>query len=173
MNQLRQPFSELSPEVYKGLVQASIALEKSELGNALVELVYLRVSQINGCAFCLEKHSQALRKGGMAQSKLDALAGWRVSAHFTPAERAALAWAESVTDIAASHAEDEVYLPLREHFTPRQISDLTFAVSLMNAFNRSPWPCACSSAQPPPSSADLSRRGTRLPKTLYIEWLKF
>ena len=84
MNQLRQPFSELSPEVYKGLVQASIALEKSELGNALVELVYLRVSQINGCAFCLEKHSQ----------------------------------------------------PLREHFTPRQISDLTFAVSLMNAFNR-------------------------------------
>lgn len=93
MNQLRQPFSELSPEVYKGLVQASIALEKSELGNALVELVYLRVSQINGCAFCLEKHSQALRKGGMAQSKLDALAGWRVSAHFTPAERAALAWA--------------------------------------------------------------------------------
>ena len=104
MNQLRQPFSEPSPEVYKGLVQASIALEKSELGNALVELVYLRVSQINGCAFCLEKHSQALRKGGMAQSKLDALAGWRVSAHFTPAERAALAWAESVTDIAASHA---------------------------------------------------------------------
>ena len=77
MSQLRQPFSELSPEVYKGLVQASIALEKSELGSALVELVYLRVSQINGCAFCLEKHSQALRKGGMAQSKLDALAGWR------------------------------------------------------------------------------------------------
>ena len=59
MNQLRQPFSELSPEVYKGLVQASIALEKSELGNALVELVYLRVSQINGCAFCLEMHSKA------------------------------------------------------------------------------------------------------------------
>lgn len=77
MSQLRQPFSELSPEVYKGLVQASIALEKSELGSALVELVYLRVSQINGCAFCLEKHSQALRKGGMAQSKLDALAGKR------------------------------------------------------------------------------------------------
>ncbi len=58
MSQLRQPFSELSPEVYKGLVQASLALEKSELGSALVELVYLRVSQINGCAFCLEKHSR-------------------------------------------------------------------------------------------------------------------
>ncbi len=119
MNQLRQPFSELSPEVYQGLVQASIALEKSELGNALVELVYLRVSQINGCAFCLEKHSQALRKGGMAQSKLDALAGWRVSAHFTPAERAALAWAESVTDIAASHVGDwRIYPAAARTFYP-------------------------------------------------------
>ncbi|EIV2082943.1 TPA: carboxymuconolactone decarboxylase family protein [Klebsiella aerogenes] len=136
MTTLRQPYSELSPEIYKGLVQASIALEKSELGSTMVELVYLRVSQINGCAFCLEMHSKALRKAGVDQSKLDALAGWRVSAHFSAAERAALAWAESVTDIAASHAEDEVYLPLLEHFTPRQISDLTFAISLMNAFNR-------------------------------------
>jgi AhpD family alkylhydroperoxidase len=89
MNQLRQPFSELSPEVYNGLVQASIALEKSELGSALVELVYLRVSQINGCAFCLEMHSQALRKSGVAQNKLDALAGWRVSAHFSGRTRGA------------------------------------------------------------------------------------
>ncbi|HGP0981711.1 TPA: carboxymuconolactone decarboxylase family protein [Klebsiella aerogenes] len=136
MTTLRQPYSELSPEIYKGLVQASIALEKSELGSTMVELVYLRVSQINGCAFCLEMHSKALRKAGVDQSKLDALAGWRVSAHFSAAERAALAWAESVTDIAASHAEDEVYLPLEAHFTPRQISDLTFAISLMNAFNR-------------------------------------
>ena len=135
MTTLRQPYSELSPEVYKGLVQASIALEKSELGSTLVELVYLRVSQINGCAFCLEMHSNALRKAGIAQTKLDALAGWRVSAHFSAAERAALAWAESVTDIAVSHAEDEVYLPLLEHFSARQISDLTFAISLMNAFN--------------------------------------
>ena len=69
MSQLRQPFSELSPEVYKGLVQASLALEKSELGSALVELVYLRVSQINGCAFCLEKHSQALRTLNQAVTK--------------------------------------------------------------------------------------------------------
>ncbi|MDP1265314.1 carboxymuconolactone decarboxylase family protein, partial [Klebsiella pneumoniae] len=81
----RQPFSEISTEVYKGLVHASIALDKSDLGNARLELVYLRVSQINGCAFCLEKNSQALRNGGMAQSKVDALAGWRVSDHFTPA----------------------------------------------------------------------------------------
>ena len=136
MNQLRQPFSELSPEVYNALVQAKIALEKSELDGALIELVYLRVSQINGCAFCLEMHSKALRKSGVAQAKLDALAGWRVSHHFSEQERAALAWAESVTQIATSHAEDDVYLPLLDHFSAKEISDLTFAISLMNCFNR-------------------------------------
>ena len=136
MTTLRQPYNELSPEVYNALVQASIALEKSELGNTLIELVYLRVSQINGCAFCLEMHSKALRKSGVAQNKLDALAGWRVSAHFSDAERAALAWAESVTQIATTHAEDDVYLPLLDHFSAKEISDLTFAISLMNCFNR-------------------------------------
>ena len=136
MNTLRQPYNELSPEVYNALVQAKIALEKSELDGALIELVYLRVSQINGCAFCLEMHSKALRKSGVAQDKLDALAGWRVSHHFSEQERAALAWAESVTDIASTHAGDDVYLPLLDHFSAKEISDLTFAISLMNCFNR-------------------------------------
>ena len=121
MTMLRQPYYELSPEIYNALVQASI---------------YLRVSQINGCAFCLEMHSKALRKSGVAQAKLDALAGWRVSHHFSEQERAALAWAESVTHIASTHAEDDVYLPLLNHFSAKEISDLTFAISLMNCFNR-------------------------------------
>ncbi|MER1976195.1 carboxymuconolactone decarboxylase family protein [Pseudocitrobacter faecalis] len=136
MTLLRQPYNELSPEVYKAMVQASQALEKSSLDRTLLELVYLRVSQINGCAFCLEMHSKALRKAGVDQSKLDALAGWRVSNHFTEAEAAALAWAEDVTHIAEYHAEDSVYQPLLSHFSAEQISDLTFAISLMNAFNR-------------------------------------
>ena len=100
---------------------------QNELDGALLELVYLRVSQINGCAFCLEMHSKALRKSGVAQTKLDALAGWRVSGHFSAAEQAALAWAESVTHIASTHAEDDVYLPLLEHFSARQISESTCA----------------------------------------------
>ncbi|SQC32143.1 carboxymuconolactone decarboxylase family protein [Kluyvera cryocrescens] len=133
---LRQPYSELSPAVYAGLVQASIALEKSSLERTLLELLYLRVSQINGCAFCLEMHSKALRKSGVDQTKLDALAGWRVSNHFSDAERAALAWAEDLTHIADMHAEDHVYQPLLAHFSAEQISDMTFAISLMNAFNR-------------------------------------
>ena len=136
MTALRQPYSELSPNVYAGLVQASIALEKSSLERPLLELLYLRGSQINGCAFCLEMHSKALRKSGMDQVKLDALAGWRVSNHFSDAERAALAWAEDLTHIAETRAEDSVYQPLLVHFSAEQISDMTFAISLMNAFNR-------------------------------------
>lgn len=77
MTTLRQPYYELSPEVYSALVQAKNALEKSTLDLTLMELIYLRVSQINGCAFCLEMHSKALRKAGVNQAKLDALAGWR------------------------------------------------------------------------------------------------
>ncbi|EPG4895559.1 carboxymuconolactone decarboxylase family protein [Citrobacter koseri] len=136
MTTLRQPYYELSPEVYSALGQAKKALENSALDTTLMELTYLRISQINGCAFCLEMHSKALRKSGVAQSKLDALAGWRVSHHFSEQERAALAWAESVTDIARTHAEDDAYLPLLESFSAREISDLTFAISLMNCFNR-------------------------------------
>ena len=136
MTALRQPYSELSPNVYAGLVQASIALEKSSLERTLLELLYLRVSQINGCAFCLEMHSKALRKSGVEQAKLDALAGWRVSNHFSDAECAALAWAEDLTYVAETHAEDNVYQPLLAYFSAEQISDMTFAISLMNAFNR-------------------------------------
>ena len=136
MTMLRQPYYELSPEVYTALVQASKALENCALDTTLTELIYLRSSQINGCAFCLEMHSKALRKSGVEQTKLDALAGWRVCHHFREQERAALAWAESVAHIVTTHAEDDVYLPLLDHFSAKEISDLTFAISLMNCFNR-------------------------------------
>jgi len=136
MTTLRQPYYELSPQAYAAFIQAKKALENCELDLALIELVYLRVSQINGCAFCLEMHSKALRKHGVDQVKLDALAGWRVSHQFSDRERAALAWAEDVTDIARTRAEDAVYEPLLAYFSATEISDLTFAISLMNAFNR-------------------------------------
>lgn len=136
MSQLRLPFSTLSPAAYQGLKDTSEALADSSLGQPLVELVYLRVSQINGCAFCLEMHAKALRDAGTAQRKLDCLAGWRISSVFDPRERAALAWAEALTHVSAQGAPDELYEPLKALFTDAQISDLTFAVSLMNAFNR-------------------------------------
>lgn len=136
MSTLRLPYSQLSPEAYKGLLTTKNALVASSLGLPLIELVYLRISQINGCAFCLEMHAKALRQGGSAETKLDSLAGWRVSTQFSDAERAALAWAEALTDVAQTHAPDEVFEPLKAHFDDAQISDLTFAISLMNAFNR-------------------------------------
>lgn len=77
------------------------------------------------------------------QDPAPCLAGWRISSHFDEAERAALAWAESLTDVAHNHAPDDVFEPLKVHFTDSQISDLTFAISLMNAFNR--WRSACGS----------------------------
>lgn len=136
MSTLRLPYSQLSPDVYKALLAAKKALAGSSLGLPLIELVYLRISQINGCAFCLEMHAKALRDGGTPQAKLDSLAGWHISGYFSEAERAALAWAESLTDIAHTHAPDEVFEPLKAHFDDVQISDLTYAISLMNAFNR-------------------------------------
>ena len=136
MSQLRLRYSTLSPEAYKGLLATSKALEKSSVGKAMIELVYLRVSQINGCAFCLEMHAAALRKAGVAQVKLDSLAGWRVSAQFDERERAALALTESLVDVQHTHAPDELFDALRAHFSDAEISDITFAVSLMSAFNR-------------------------------------
>lgn len=136
MSQLRLPFSRLSPAAYEGLLATNAALADSSLGIELVELVFLRTSQINGCAFCLGKHAKTLREAGVSQAKLDCLAGWRISELFSPREKAALEWTETLTYVSAQGAPDEVYEPLKAHFTDVEISDLTFAAALMNAFNR-------------------------------------
>ncbi|RUR94798.1 carboxymuconolactone decarboxylase family protein [Pectobacterium polaris] len=136
MSTLRLPYQTLSPEAYQGLTLTKKALDKSSLGKQLIELVYLRISQINGCAFCLEMHAAALRAGGVPDAKLDSLAGWRVSDHFSERERVALAWTESLVDVARSHAPDEDFEPLKAHFSDTEVADLSFAISLMSAFNR-------------------------------------
>lgn len=136
MSQLRLPFSTLSPAAYQGLIATGQALAQSSLGLELVELIYLRISQINGCAFCLGKHAETLREQGVSQAKLDRLAGWRISERFDARERAALEWAETLTAVADKGAPDAVYESLRTHFSDAEISDLTFVVALMNAFNR-------------------------------------
>lgn len=132
----RLPYHTLSPEAYRGFGATKAALEKSTLGKQLLELVWLRMSQINGCAFCLEMHARALRTSGMADAKLDSVAGWRVGEHFTERERAALAWTEALTRVEQTNAPDEAFDPLRDHFSDVEISDLTFGIALMSAFNR-------------------------------------
>jgi AhpD family alkylhydroperoxidase len=135
-SELRLPYYQLSPEAMAAFKSVNAALLKSTLGIKLIDLVFMRVSQINGCAYCLYLHSKSLREAGESDKRLDTLAGWRLSPHFTHSEKAALAWAESITLIADTHAPDEVFLPLKQYFTDVQISDLTFAISIMNGFNR-------------------------------------
>jgi AhpD family alkylhydroperoxidase len=136
MTALRLPYFTLSSAVMDPMVAALGALENGPLDNVIIELAFLRVSQINGCAYCLDMHAKALRKMEVAQTKLDQLAGWQVSHAYSERERAALAWAESMTLIAATGAPDSVYEPLKAHFSDVEISELTFAIGLMNAFNR-------------------------------------
>lgn len=136
MTTLRLPYFTLSSSVMEPMKAALGALEKGPLDNVIIELVFLRVSQINGCAYCLDMHSKALRKMGVAQTRLDQLAGWQVSNAYSERERAALAWAESVTLVAATGAPDSAFEPLKAQFSEVEISELTFAIAVMNAFNR-------------------------------------
>lgn len=136
MTTLRLPYFTLSSSVMEPMKAALGALEKGPLDNVIIELVFLRVSQINGCAYCLDMHSKALRKMDVAQTRLDQLAGWQVSHAYSERERAALAWAESVTLVAATGAPDSAFEPLKAQFSEAEISELTFAIAVMNAFNR-------------------------------------
>jgi AhpD family alkylhydroperoxidase len=136
MSGLRQKYWELSPKLLQGLRDVKSGLEQSTLGLPLIELVYLRIAQINGCSFCLNQHTKGLRAHNETDRRLAELAGWRVSTQFSAKERAALEWAESLTHVSTTHADDTSYEPLKQHFSDVEISDLTFAISLMNALTR-------------------------------------
>jgi AhpD family alkylhydroperoxidase len=99
-------------------------------------LVFQRISQINGCAYCVDLHGRDLRSAGEPPERLDSIAAWHESPYFTDREKAALAWAESLTHVAATHAPDDVYEMVRRHFSEIETANLTYAIALMNAFNR-------------------------------------
>ena len=136
MKNLRLKYFDLSPELMSGFRAVKVALEKSVVEQKLIELVYLRVSQINGCAYCLNLHTNSLLKDGETQRRIAEVAGWRVSDQFSEKEQAALNWAEQLTNISTSHADDEAFEALKKVFNDKEISDLTFAISLMNGMNR-------------------------------------
>ena len=124
----------------KDTLNAMLALEKSvsKLGlePALLELVKLRASQINGCAFCVDMHTADARKAGESKRRLYAVSVWREAPFFTERERAALAWTESITRIADTHATDEDYELLRAQFSDKEMVDLTLAIVTINGWNR-------------------------------------
>jgi AhpD family alkylhydroperoxidase len=107
------------------------------LPKALVDLVYLRVSLINGCAYCIDMHTRDLLKEGLAIEKLVLVPVWReVEDLFSETERAALAWAETVTNVASTAVPDAAFQAAAGHFSEKQLADLTIAIGLMNAYNR-------------------------------------
>lgn len=106
------------------------------LDHKLIALVELRVSQINGCAFCLSLHTKALRESGEREDRLAVLPAWRETDWFTPQERAALAWAEAVTTLEGQQVPDIVYHQARAEFTEKELADLTLAIISINGLNR-------------------------------------
>jgi AhpD family alkylhydroperoxidase len=136
MSSLRLPYYSLSPAAYRALAGVETALDASPLGKQLVHLLFLRVSQLNGCAFCVDKHARDLLAGGEDFQRLNSLATWRETGFYSARERAALAWAEAVTRLDGGEVPDHAFLPLREHFTDQEIADLGFATAVMNAWNR-------------------------------------
>ncbi|WP_208512388.1 carboxymuconolactone decarboxylase family protein [Variovorax paradoxus] len=133
----RIDYAKVSPEGYKAFGGVYAALQKSGLPKELVDLVYLRVSQINGCAYCIDMHSRDLLKGGLAVDKLVLVPVWHeAGAVFSARERAALAWSESVTRVADTGVPDADYQAAGAEFSEKELVDLTYAIGLMNAFNR-------------------------------------
>ena len=124
----------------RGVYEAMLGLEKYLLQCGLEEglqnLIKLRVSQINGCAYCIDMHWKDLRAAGESEQRLYGLDAWEESPYYTDRERAALAWAEAVTKISETHAPDEVYEQTRHHFNEKELSDLTLAIAAINSWNR-------------------------------------
>ncbi len=126
----------VAPCAYRAVSGVEDYIQKCGLERCLIELVKMRASQINGCAFCLDMHSKDARKNGETEQRLYLLDAWRESPIYTPRERAALAWTEAVTRIAETHAPDDVYDELRRHFSEVETVNLTTLIGLINMWNR-------------------------------------
>lgn len=131
-----QRFTQRAPDIYAGLAALTKGVDASGLEKTLTELVKLRVSQINGCAFCLKIHLGAARKAGVPQDKLDLLAAWPDAGVFSERERAALAFAEDLTILQGEPASDEAWEMLLEQFSQDEALFLTVTIGAINAWNR-------------------------------------
>src|SRR6201987_3362106 len=126
----------VAPGIYEAMLGLGNYLRKSGLEESLVNLVCLRVSQINGCAYCIDMHWKDLRAAGESEQRLYGLDAWEESPYYTDRERATLAWAEAVTNIQDGHVPDSVFEEVRKHFTDKELADLTLAVTAINSWNR-------------------------------------
>jgi AhpD family alkylhydroperoxidase len=127
----------ISPAAYQAMLSLEMFVRKSsKLEASLIELVKMRASQINGCAYCIDMHSKDARAKGETEQRLYALNAWRETPFFTDRERAALAWTEAVTLVAEGHVPDAVYEEVRQQFPDEELVNLTLAIVTINGWNR-------------------------------------
>jgi len=132
----RLDFYKAAPDAMKALIALEGAISKLGLEPPLLDLVKLRASQINGCAYCVDLHANDLRKKGETERRLSATPVWREAPFFTAGERAALAWTEAITLLPQTHAPDADFAAAREQFSDRELVDLTLATGTINTWNR-------------------------------------
>jgi AhpD family alkylhydroperoxidase len=132
----RIAYRKAAADTYQALLGVHQHLTKVFPDAKLRALIEIRVSQINGCAYCLDLHATEARDLAETQQRLDCLPAWREAPFFTERERAALAWAEAITHIAETHAPDGAYAEVKRHFSDKELVDLTAAIAMINAWNR-------------------------------------
>ncbi len=125
-----------APDAYKAMVALEKYIQGSGLESSLIELVKMRASQINGCAFCLDMHSKDARARGETEQRLYLLNAWRESPLYTDRERAALGWTEALTLVAQTHAPDPDYAAVKSHFNDAEQVNLTLLIGAINTWNR-------------------------------------
>ena len=131
-----KPHPEFAPAGYQGFLQVVRYLHNSSLDQSLIHLIEVRASQLNGCVYCLDMHATAALEGGDSQRRVNLLAAWREAPCFTPRERAALAWTEALTELGRHGVDDALYEATRQHFSEQEVVDLTYAIAVINAWNR-------------------------------------
>jgi AhpD family alkylhydroperoxidase len=132
----RIDYAQAFPEAIKAMGMMEASLRHSGLEKPLLDLVKLRASQVNGCAYCIDMHTNDARAGGETEQRLYGLTAWRESPFFTPRERAALSWTEAITNIQEGHATQAAYDEARKEFDEPELVKLTFAITAINTWNR-------------------------------------
>ena len=127
---------EAAPEAMRAVQRVEGYIQQCGLEKSLIELVKMRASQINGCAYCLHVHSSDARRAGETEQRLYLLDAWHESTLYTERERAALAWTEALTRVSETHAPDVIYDEVRRHFADKELVDLTTLIGLINLRNR-------------------------------------
>ena len=134
--QQRIDVTKVSPAAYQAVAALQTYVDRSGLDAKLRDLIKIRVSQINGCAFCLAMHTRDARKTGETDERMHLLAAWREAPIYSARERAALAWVEAITLVTQGHVPDEVFEAVRKQFSEKEIVDLTAAAAAINTWNR-------------------------------------